>query len=344
MTTLANKGTHAKISVIITFYNIEQYAKTCLDSLALQDYKNCEYICVDDGSTDNTSAILNEFSNDPRFKIVHKQNGGLSDARNYGLDLATGDYITFIDGDDYVHPHYLSILADAVDCQDDVIVISPLKTVKYQKCLDITKGWASTVSYYEITRESIFENILYNKLSVSACGKLAPKSIYDNTRFPIGKVSEEVATIGAILKKSSRFIVIDHPLYGYVMRAGSIGHKKEVPYQEIQDRFDSYKILESEVRNEFDLDKEPELASALQYGWAYRYTTMAMLFENVTNNNDSLQVIKRDVNCWLKNNVKQILKNKKAPFKQRVRILIYAKHPRFYVMIYALFNKFKYNI
>lgn len=98
-----------KISVIVPVYNVEKYIRKCVDSLIQQNYKNIEIILVDDGSPDNSSAILDKFATeDERVKVIHKTNGGVSSARNAGLDIATGEYIMFVDGDDWVEPDYVS--------------------------------------------------------------------------------------------------------------------------------------------------------------------------------------------------------------------------------------------
>lgn len=100
-----------KLSVIIPVYNCERYLKECLDSIRAQTFKDFEAICVDDGSTDSTAAILEEFAAlDPRFKVIHQPNGGQGKARNTGLDNAKGDYIAFVDADDWVEPNYFELL------------------------------------------------------------------------------------------------------------------------------------------------------------------------------------------------------------------------------------------
>ena len=107
------------VSVIIPIYKAEPYLKKCLDSIAAQTYKNLEIILIDDGSPDNCGRICDEYAaNDPRVKVIHKQNGGMSDARNTGLDNATGEYLTFIDSDDYVSENFVDTLLNALRDND----------------------------------------------------------------------------------------------------------------------------------------------------------------------------------------------------------------------------------
>lgn len=332
------------ISIIIPFYNVGNYAEHCMKSLVGQHYTNCEFICVDDGSTDNTREILEKYSNDVRVKIVHKKNGGLSDARNYGLDIAQGDFISFIDGDDYVHPQYVEFLVNALDDQSNNIVISPLRLVKYSEPMDIQSGWANGVTHTVIDKREAFEKILYDELSASACGKLIPKKDYTEIRFPVGKVSEEVATIGSIIKKCDKCSIIDKPLYGYVMRSDSIGHKKEIKYEEIQNRIDAMEQLDIEIKQEYDLQNDVDLKNALQYRWGLRFVDMATMYDKVLDDKVAIDKTKHDVSKWLKTNIMQIIRNRRAPFAQRMRMLLYTYLPRMYNFLYTVRQRLKYNV
>ena len=112
---------NAKVSVIIPVYNAEQYLKRCLDSVLAQTYQDFEIICIDDGSTDNSGAICDEYAKkDSRIRILRKENGGVSSARNAGLNIAEGEYITFIDSDDYVDTDYMQTLYENLEGADAV--------------------------------------------------------------------------------------------------------------------------------------------------------------------------------------------------------------------------------
>lgn len=338
------KGKEPLVSVIIAFYNVEKYADSCMTSLVHQDYKNCEFICVDDGSTDDTLDILKKYSFDERVKIVHKKNGGLSDARNYGLELARGDYISIIDGDDYVHPKYLTFLVNEAVRQSEIIVISPLRLVKYTDPLDIRVGWPNEVTYTVLNKRETFEKILYDEVSASACGKLVPRRAYDNIRFPVGKVSEEVATIGTLISKFEKISIVNQPLYGYVMRPTSLGHKNNLQFQEIQDRIDSLKTLEKVLKQEFDITKDIDLKKALQYRWGLRLVDMATMYDKVADDKASVTELKAKVNNWLRRNIRQIVSNRRARLAQRVRMWIYTFFPKLYIFLYSTYQKLKYDV
>ena len=119
-----------KISVIVPIYNVEQYVERCLNSIIENTYKNLEIICINDGSTDNSLKILEKIAeNEQRIKIIDKINGGVSSARNIGLDVATGDYIAFVDSDDWVHNRYFEILLDFAIKEEADIVACDYKQV-----------------------------------------------------------------------------------------------------------------------------------------------------------------------------------------------------------------------
>ena len=113
-----------KISVIIPVYKVEQYLPECLDSIINQTYKNLEIICIDDGSPDNSGKILDEYaSKDNRIRVIHKENGGISSARNAGLDIATGDWISFVDSDDWLDINtYEKLLSSADEANTDIVM------------------------------------------------------------------------------------------------------------------------------------------------------------------------------------------------------------------------------
>lgn len=332
------------VSVIIPFYNIEKCVRYCLNSLLRQDYSNYEIICVDDGSSDATGKILDTYIGNDKIKIIHKKNGGLSEARNVGLENANGVYITFVDGDDFVHPEYISQMVKAIDKQSEAVVISLLRIVKYSDDMNIDKGWNKNITKKLVNKHDVLENMLYNKYSVSACGKLLHRQAYDKLRFPVGKVSEEVATIGQLLRNRNKFWVIEQPLYGYVTRDDSIGHKKEVPFRDIENRIEAFTIFEKELADEFDLRIDDDIRKAIEFGWALRYTNMAMLYEKVYDDVEGIKTVKSNVHKWLMHHIRSIISNSKAPVKQRVRFAIYTFFPHAYVILFKAYQKIKYGI
>lgn len=207
------------ISVIVPIYNVEEYLDECIISIVNQTYKNLEIILVDDGSPDNCSKICDNWAiKDNRIKVIHKNNGGLSDARNTGLDIATGDYVSFIDSDDWISNNFIEKLlniskyekADIVACSINNVYSN--KVIKYQ-----TKPIIGTSNniYPLIYCENTF-------FSISACNKLYKKNCWNNIRFPYGKTCEDAFTTYLLVDKANKIVQIDEPLYYYRIRENSI--------------------------------------------------------------------------------------------------------------------------
>lgn len=212
-----------KISIIVPVYNVEKYLPTCLDSIIAQSYKNLEILVVDDGAKDSSGAICDEYANkDIRIVALHKQNGGLSDARNYGMQLVTGDYISFIDSDDYVHPDYISTLYKNLVLNEADISICNFQKIKEGGKPNIDEN-LDEVHVYN-TSDSL-KQLLSGENSIQftiACGKLFKRYIFDDIRFPKGKHYEDSATDHLWYAKAKRTVYTNRALYYYLQREGSI--------------------------------------------------------------------------------------------------------------------------
>lgn len=217
-----------KITVIVPVYNVEHYLDKCLDSVIKQTYKNIEIIVVNDGSTDSSGAICQEYARkDNRIIYIEKENGGLSDARNVGLDKMTGSYVTFIDSDDWVESDYVEVLYDKlIEYQADVSVGN---YYSYNEDEKLFYFHMSADSYYEKVYDnvSIFENLYESKemknfALISACGKLYKAKLFDYIRFDKGKLGEDGYFNQKIYLLVEKIVYINQGLYAYRQRNGSI--------------------------------------------------------------------------------------------------------------------------
>ena len=216
---------HELISIIVPVYNVEGYLDKCIDSITSQSYSNFECLLIDDGSTDSSGDICDKWSSiDDRITVYHKENGGLSDARNYGIDRAKGDYITFIDSDDYVSTNYLSELYMAIkSCVDCSMAGCGYYVVSRRREWTESYNPNSRNKYIEYTSRDAIESVLYNELvCVSAWGKLYKKEIFESLRFPVRKLYEDTYIIADTILKSKKYIHVNKPLYFYIKRSGSI--------------------------------------------------------------------------------------------------------------------------
>lgn len=208
--------------MIVPCYKVEQYLPKCLDSIVNQSYKYLEIILVDDGSPDRCGEICDEYAKrDERIRVIHKENGGLSDARNVALDVMTGEYVTFIDSDDFVARDYVESLYRQAEETDADIVVT--------QWLTFYEGEEPKVKpHYDIhrkvfTREQAMVSMMYQKdFDTAACLKLYRSELFREQRFPKGFISEDLATVYLLIMKSKTVAWNDYPCYYYMLRKSSI--------------------------------------------------------------------------------------------------------------------------
>ena len=217
-----------KITVIVPVYNVENYLNKCLDSLINQTYKNLEIIVINDGSTDNSGEICQEYAQkDNRIIYVEQENGGLSDARNAGLERMTGSYVTFVDSDDWVEPDYVEVLHNKlIGYQADIAIGN---YYSYNEDEAMYYFHVNSESYYEKLYDniSIFENLYDAKQMksfslISAWGKLYKSELFDYIRFDKGKLGEDGYINQKLYLLVQKVIYINQGLYAYRQRSGSI--------------------------------------------------------------------------------------------------------------------------
>lgn len=223
---MKRNGNKDLVSIVIPVYNVELYLKKCMESIINQTYKNLEIIIVDDGSLDNCPKICDEYSKkDKRIKVIHKENGGLSDARNAGIDIATGKYITFVDSDDYVSHDYVEYMyslirkykAQIATCETEVINTEKNKLIKPTK-------FEENIEVF--SKKELFYNILFaQKVDVSAYSKLYETSLFKDIRYPKGVVYEDTATTYKLIEKCNKIVTGNKKCYYYCLRYGSISKK-----------------------------------------------------------------------------------------------------------------------
>lgn len=211
-----------KVSVIVPIYNVEQYLVKCIESLLIQSLKDIEIILVDDGATDNSPNICDEYAlKDNRVKVIHKQNGGLSDARNIGIEIAQGEYIAFLDSDDWVESNFYEYLynliekehADIAQC-DYVKVYSDEATIDFKETIKESVHTGIEALYLLHSEEYVKTLVVWNKLY--------KRELFKNIRFPKGKVHEDEFTTYKVLHQASKVVNSNLPMVYYRQREGSI--------------------------------------------------------------------------------------------------------------------------
>lgn len=213
------------MSIIVPVYKVEKYLEQCVESIIAQTYGNWELILVDDGSPDQSGRIADRYASlDSRIQVIHKENGGLSDARNAGLEAVTGDYITLVDSDDYIHPQMLELMLQAAgDGEEDVVIcgyemVYEGQTPKTQK---FELQGVERIDGREI-QQVYFKQSDQRLMYTVAWGKLYRRSCFDTIRYPKGKLHEDEHVTFQILYEASRIVYVELPMYYYLSRESSI--------------------------------------------------------------------------------------------------------------------------
>lgn len=208
------------VTVVVPVYNVEAELNRCVESLVGQTFSDLQIILVDDGSTDLSGELCDAWADrDSRICVIHKQNGGLSSARNAGIDIAEGEYLGFVDSDDFIEPDmYETLLAGMVDGE-----VSMVTCGRYVHMGDTVRNEFSTPVVMRLTSaDAMKEALLGNIIDVSACDKLYRRELFDEIRYPYGRISEDAAIILQLLDRCSDVVHVGKCLYHYVFRTGSI--------------------------------------------------------------------------------------------------------------------------
>ncbi len=217
----------ARISVIVPVYNVSSWLDRCIASIVNQTYKNLEIILVDDGSNDGSHRICDDWkSKDSRIIVIHKTNGGLSSARNTGLDTASGDFIGFVDGDDYIDSNmYEHLLGAITESEAQVAICDICRANDDGKVFKTFSPFVNSVeSPPQMHKKALSEDSHWRY--VSFCNRLYKSCLFKNLRFPHGKIYEDEFLVHKLYERCSRVALVSEVLYYYVRRDNSILTKK----------------------------------------------------------------------------------------------------------------------
>ena len=238
------------ISIIIPVYNVEKYLERCIESVISQTYKNLEIILVDDGSTDSSGKLCDEFAQkDDRIKVIHKKNGGISDARNVGIEQVTGKYVGFADSDDYLEKDMIETLYNlSVKHDADISIVSYYEMYNNKLISVRDSGKLEILDRVEAIRELLIDT----KIQSYAWNKLFKRELFEGLEFPKGRNFEDIATTLLLFEKSEKVVLLEKPKYYYLRRDNSIvGTRNAKTYLDYLDViYDKYCYLK---------DKYPEI-------------------------------------------------------------------------------------
>lgn len=319
-----------KISIIVPVYNVEQYLKKCIDSILIQTFKNIEVILVNDGSTDNCGEICDEYlSKDPRVRVIHQKNEGLSEARNAGINIAKGEYIGFIDSDDWIEPTMYEILYSlSIKYNADISTCLIKHHGKNQKS-NIEKS-VNQVQVFN-SQEAI-ERLYNNSLSgFIACNKLYKRNLFEDIKYPKGRVYEDAAVMYRLFDQASKIVFINEQLYNYNHRDQSITRSgfSEKRFDIVLNYFETYSFMEKNY---------PFMCEKINF--IYFSSLRGMLVDiicekSASRNTENIKKISRNIREV--NNT--ILKNNIIPYKHKMLAQLLAWFPNVGLLFYKFFAK-----
>ena len=216
------------LSVIVPVYNVEEYLPRCVDSILDQRDVGLEVILVDDGSRDASGAICDRYAaKDSRVRVIHKENGGLSSARNTGIAAARGSFLTFVDSDDWIEANAYGPMLALLERHDAKLVCAGRYDVN-GKTGERKVGLCPKKEECVTAEEMVGRIFLWDGCDSSACDKVYHRSLFETFRYPEGKVCEDVPTTYQIVLKAERVVLWDRPIYNYYHRPGSISTTKAI--------------------------------------------------------------------------------------------------------------------
>ena len=244
-------NTTPKISIIVPVYNVEKYITECIDSILAQTHKDWELILVDDGSIDNSGKICDEYAiKDSRIKVIHKENGGLSSARNAGLDVAKGEYITFSDSDDFISFDTIEENIKIFKSNSNIDIVQYPVYYKYGS-KDV---YRNNIPMQIIKGEKELWEFYFKFGCYIVCDKIYKRYIFNNIRFPIGLFFEDTYIIPDIFKIANEMFISTKGCYYYRYREGSIINRP-ITYKYINDKIILFNKLYNETKGIEDILK-----------------------------------------------------------------------------------------
>ena len=313
------------ISIIVPIYNVEKYLDKCINSIVHQTYKNIEIILVDDESPDNCPLICDEWAKkDKRIVVLHKKNGGLSDARNEGIKKAKGDYLCFVDSDDFIEEKYLEkLLESLIKHKTDVSQCGinyvdnnnkNIKTIGYDKDILIT-GRNAII-------ESLNEHFIENEV---VWNKLYKKDIFNEIKFPNGKVHEDEYTTYKILYNEKNISIIKDALYNYRQSDNSImrSNYSIKKYQDLDDAYNEKILYFKEKKDEVIYDM------VIRSYLSNLSNIYIKLKKSSVINPEVYKRIKMDYKFWYK----YIIKSRNISLKNKIKVSIFYISPRVYMKL-----------
>ena len=314
------------ISIVVPVYNVADYLHYAIDSLLKQTYQNFEVILVNDGSTDDSPRLCEDYAREyENIHVFHKGNGGLSDARNFGVTKANSDWIFFLDPDDYLEEYTLDLIVKIHEEHHADLISTKVKaTSEYNAYTSYKLQESDYKDLVPFTKEKALEAMLDDKFAtVSACAKLYHRSILEKAPFPVGKIYEDFYVVGQHLALADKIVISPLETYNYYRREGSIVRSTFTEKR--------YEFFDAAAKNEEVVSKEyiqnEELLQSLQAkkilgGFVVIGAKADSGLKDFTKDKELLRV-----------KIGELLQNGKLSWKVKMKYLIFILSPKLYLLL-----------
>lgn len=303
-----------EISIIVPVYNVENYITGCVESILNQEFKNFELILVNDGSTDKSGLICDEYEKkDDRVKVIHQEYKGVSAARNVGINNAKGHYIGFVDSDDYIYKDMYSTLYDLCEQTNSDIGVCKLFREIDGKIINLDDNLIIKEMDNEEAMKELFKGILYR---FSLANKLFKKSCFNDVEFPEGRIHEDLSTTYKLFANSAKTVYTNSTGYVYVKRNNSIltSMYSEKRLQAFIGWSEIIPFMKAKYKNLID-----EVISCFSYSCI---DNIYYILNQVNEKSEKKKLLKR-LNVYVKKYYKDIFRNKRLVIKQKILLTIF---------------------
>ena len=311
-----------KISIIVPVYNVEAYLEKCVESILKQTYTNLEILLVNDGSTDKSGELCDKLAlRDHRIRVIHKENGGLSDARNRGIDEASSNLIGFIDSDDYIDEDmYETLYRQMLASKADLSMCG-----HYDVYHQIPEKQVAEIKTWELMPEEAIKMVMEAKiLSVTAVNKLYKKALFEQLRFRIGKIAEDAFIMVDLIHQCSKVVATNEKKYYYVHRENSITTQKfSLKFLNVIEAYEqNAKIISENYPDLYDV-------AIMRLNWAYFYVLDRLLVDNDFKD----KVLEDRLISYLKKNKRSILMDSRFTRARKMSFLALCLSRKLYLKI-----------
>lgn len=311
-----------KISIIVPVYNVEAYLEKCVESILKQTYTNLEILLVNDGSTDKSGELCDKLAlRDHRIRVIHKENGGLSDARNRGIDEASSNLIGFIDSDDYIDEDmYETLYRQMLASKADLSMCG-----HYDVYHQIPEKQVAEIKTWELMPEEAIKMVMEAKiLSVTAVNKLYKKALFEQLRFRIGKIAEDAFIMVDLIHQCSKVVATNEKKYYYVHRENSITTQKfSLKFLNVIEAYEqNAKIISENYPDLYDV-------AIMRLNWAYFYVLDRLLVDNDFKD----KVLEDRLISYLKKNKRSILMDGRFTRARKMSFLALCLSRKLYLKI-----------